>query len=79
MVHVKKCPCELGRGRATTEFYINGKPQIYCLGWIDSMTDEPLEVCQNCKDWVNGEQCKQDFKKWILRKQEEFYDTKIQD
>ena len=65
MVHVKKCPYEKGRGNPTTEFYkiVDGKrkPQIYCLGWIDSMTDEPLEVCKNCKDWAYGEQCEHDF------------------
>lgn len=61
MVHVYKCPLTEGRGNPTTEFHINGKPQVYCLGWIDSMTDEPLETCKNCKDWVHGEQCEIDF------------------
>lgn len=62
MVHVKKCP--LGRGRRsrpTTEFYINGKPQIYCMGWINMMTDDPLENCKNCKDFVHGEQLEIDW------------------
>ena len=41
MVHTK---CILKkRGRPYTDFYINGKPQIYCMGWIDIMTDEPLQ------------------------------------
>ena len=65
MVHVKKCPCKEGRGKPTTEFHkvVDGKkkPQIYCCGWMDSMTDEPYEICKNCKDWVNGEQCEYDF------------------
>lgn len=61
MVHVKKCPYEAGRGKPTTEFYIDEKPQIYCLGWINYMNDEPLEICKNCKDWVYGEQCEIDF------------------
>lgn len=61
MVHVRKCPCKNGRGKPTTEFYIDGKPQIYCMGWIDLHYDEPLECCKNCKDWVNGEQCELDF------------------
>lgn len=60
MVHVKKCPYGK-RGKPTTEFYIGEKPQIYCYGWIDLYNDEPLEVCKNCKDWVNGEQCEIDF------------------
>ena len=54
MVHLKKCLYEKGRGNPITEFYkiVDGKrkPQIYCLGWIDSMTDAPLEICKNCKD-----------------------------
>lgn len=61
MVHVKKCPRLKGRGRPTTEFYIDGKPQIYCYGWIDKMTDEPLQICKECLDWVYGEQCEKDF------------------
>lgn len=61
MVHVKKCPNPDGRGKPTTEFHINGKPQIYCYRWIDGMTDEPLEICKKCADWVNGEQCDRDF------------------
>lgn len=61
MVHVKKCPHKEGRGKPVTDFYKNGKPQIYCYGWMDKMTDEPLEICQNCKDWVYGEQCEIDF------------------
>lgn len=60
MVYVKKCPYG-NRSRAETAFWINGKPQIYCAGWIDRMTDEPLEICQKCADWVNGEQCEKDF------------------
>ena len=60
MVHIKKCP--LGKkGKPTTEFFKDGKPQIYCYGWIDAMTDEPLKECKNCADWVNGEQCEKDF------------------
>lgn len=53
MVHVKKCP--LGkRGRPSTEFYLNGKPQIYCYGWIDKMTDEPIDECRKCLDHVKN-------------------------
>ena len=55
MVHVKKCP--LGkRGRPSTEFWKDGKPQIYCRGWVDQMTDEALEACKNCADWADGDQ-----------------------
>lgn len=61
MVHVRKCPYGK-RSRPTTEFYIKGKPQIYCMGWIDLMYDEPLDICKNCKDFVHGEQIEIDFK-----------------
>ena len=60
MVHVKKCP--LGkRGRPSTEFYKNGKPQIYCMGWEDCMTESPLEECRKCKDFVMGAQIELDM------------------
>lgn len=60
MVHTN-CKRKEGRGRPSTEFYRNGKPQIYCRGFYDMMTDEPLEVCRNCLDWVDGEQVEKDF------------------
>ena len=40
------------RGNASIEFYINGEPQYYCYGYYDKATDVPLEVCQNCTDFV---------------------------
>lgn len=55
MVHVKKCPyCK--RGKASTEFYIGDKPQIYCYGWIDPQNDEVIDVCKNCADHVSRAQ-----------------------
>lgn len=55
MVHVKKCP--LGkRGRPSTEFYKDGKPQVYCHGYIDKMTDDPLKECKACADYVDKAQ-----------------------
>ena len=73
MVHVKKCPYGK-RGYPSTEFYIDGKPQIYCYGWVDAMTDEPLDVCSNCADFVYGEQCDKDFMQY--RKQIEAEEEK---
>ena len=61
MVHVKKCPCEYGRGKPTTEFHVNGRPMIYCMGWIDMRTDEPLKICKVCSDWYMGKQIEKDF------------------
>ena len=63
MVHVRNCPNPNGRGITSTEFYINGKPQIYCLGWHDSETEETVEVCKKCKDFAMGEQILEDVKK----------------
>lgn len=51
------------RGKPTIEFYKDGKPQYYCYGYIDRMTEEPLEACQNCADFVNNiEEDFQDYK-----------------
>ena len=70
MIHIKKCPCEYGRGRPTTEFYKNGRPQVYCYGWIDKRNDEPLDCCKSCLDWVHGEQCQVDFEKVKMESEE---------
>ena len=61
MVHVRKCPCKSGRGRPVTEFHIKGKPQIYCFGRYDMMTEEALPICKKCADWVDGEQIEKDY------------------
>ncbi len=55
MVHVDKCP-RGNRGTPFKDFTIDGKPQIYCLGWQDRMTDEPVAECKICKDYLYGEQ-----------------------
>ena len=41
------------RGKPTIEWYKDGKPQYYCYGYRDAMTEEPLEVCKNCADFVD--------------------------
>lgn len=61
MVHVKKCPYGK-RGRPSTEFYLDGKPQIYCFGWIDLQTDDLVSKCKNCADHVSKAQA--DFDKY---------------
>lgn len=56
-----KCP--LGkRGTPSHEWYDGEKSRIYCHGWIDSMTDAPLEACLNCPDHVSKAQ--DDLDKW---------------
>ncbi|RKI94312.1 hypothetical protein D7V94_01855 [Parablautia intestinalis] len=50
------------RGKTTIEWYKKGVPQYYCYGYIDKMTDELLEVCQNCVDYVGHAQ--EELEKW---------------
>lgn len=40
---------------------------IYCRGWVDKMTDEPIPICENCKDWAYGWQCELDFRMMVLK------------
>ena len=54
------------RGKPSVEWHKNGKPQYYCYGWKNSMTDELLEVCRNCKDNVIYAQ--DDLDKWTEEK-----------
>lgn len=56
MVHVKKCPHRFGRSKPSTEFYKDGKPQIYCYGWINMITDDTDDICQKCADHVDNAQ-----------------------
>ena len=50
------------RGKPTIEFHIDGKPQYYCYGYKDMRTDEPLEICQACADFVDKSE--EDFKRF---------------
>lgn len=49
------------KGKPSIEFYKNGKPQYYCCGYENKMTDEPYKECIECPRWVLGEQCAKDF------------------
>lgn len=72
MVHVKKCPCEYGRAKPTTEFCINEKPQIYCMGWTldeEGLPGNALDCCYQCKDWVYGEQFEKDWEEYAHSEQ----------
>ena len=40
------------RGKASIEYYKDGKPQYFCYGYKDTMSDELLETCQKCIDNV---------------------------
>lgn len=40
------------RGKPTVEWYAEEEPQYYCYGYIDKSTDEPLDKCKQCPDFV---------------------------
>lgn len=40
------------RGQPSIEWYKDGKPQYYCYGYIDNMTDELLQECKECRSHV---------------------------
>lgn len=40
------------KGKATIEFYKDGKPQYYCEGYIDNSLEALMETCRNCKNNV---------------------------
>lgn len=44
------------RGKPSIEFFIGNKPQYYCYGYIDAMTDEVLDTCRRCPDFVDKAQ-----------------------
>ena len=41
------------RGRPSHEWNDGEKDRIYCLGYIDLMTDDPLPECLSCHDHVS--------------------------
>lgn len=58
--------CKLkNRGKSTHEWNDGKKDRIYCMGWIDSMTDLPLQECLDCPDHVDKAQ--QDFDRFYER------------
>ena len=49
--------CALGkRGRPSHEWNDGEKDRIYCLGWVDPMTDAPFPECVVCPDFVDKAQ-----------------------
>lgn len=49
--------CAIGkRGRPSHEWNDGEKDHIYCLGWVDTMTDYPLPECSDCPDFVDRAQ-----------------------
>lgn len=56
------------RGKPTIEFYKDEKPQYYCYGYIDATTDELIEDCKRCRDFVDRAQ--EDLEKYMESEQE---------
>ncbi len=50
------------KGRASIEFYKDGKPQYYCYGYIDKRTDELIDECKECPEHVYKAQA--DLDRW---------------
>ena len=44
------------RGKSSIEWHKDGKPQYYCYGYINKMTDEPLPECKECRSHVSKAQ-----------------------
>ena len=44
------------RGKPSIEWYKDDKPQYYCYGYIDSMTDDVLQECKECRNHVSKAQ-----------------------
>lgn len=49
------------------EWEKDGKPQYYCHGWIDKMTDELLPECKACNNHVSRAQ--EDLENWKKERQ----------
>ena len=45
------------KGKSSTEWYTwSDKPMRYCLGYNDTMTDEPMKECLHCEKHVSNAQ-----------------------
>lgn len=63
--------CAIGaKGNPSKEYVIDGKAYIYCMGWVDSSTEEPLEECKACPDHVSKAQ-KQYERRLLERRSDE--------
>ncbi len=57
---------ELSKKRrlSTTEFYIEGEPQVYCYGVVSNAWDgDYCSECYRCRNFALGKQCEEDFEK----------------
>ena len=44
------------RGEPSIEWYKDDKPQYYCYGYTDPMTDDVLQECKECRSHVSKAQ-----------------------
>lgn len=51
------------RGESSIEWHKEGKPQYYCYGYIDKMTDELLSECKECRSHTSKAQ--DDLDAWL--------------
>lgn len=64
MSELKPCPFKK-KGKPSIEWYKDGKPQYYCMGYIDKMTDDFYADCYVCKKFVGRAQ--EDLEVWNRR------------
>lgn len=53
------------RGKPSIEWHKDGKPQYYCCGYVNTMTDDVLPECKECRNYVDKAQ--DDLDKWNRR------------
>ena len=52
------------KGKPSIEWYKDGKPQYYCYGYMDMMTECPIKECIECnKYWA---QSQKDIEKYLF-------------
>lgn len=61
------------RGRPTREWNDGEKDRIYCMGWLDPITDYPLRECLDCPDHVDKAQ--EDLERFYQMKESEENDS----
>ena len=47
---------KVSRRSTSIEWYKDDKPQYYCYGYIDKMTDDLLPECKECRSHVSKAQ-----------------------
>ena len=58
------------RGEPSIEWYKDGKPQYYCYGYVDKMSDGLLQECKECRSCVCKAQ--DDLDEYNRRKEDDY-------